>query len=81
MNVCLDASADLRGGALVFPASDAVVRHEPGVAVLHRGSTVHLATRLQAGTRTNLVLWCRSTRERRATGCPLCGERGRNLRF
>ena len=79
LNVCLSASADRVGGDLVFSDGTAVA-HRPGYAVFHRGSTVHAATELSAGSRTNLVLWCRSTRQRRRTGCPLCGET-RNLVF
>ena len=79
LNVCLSASADRVGGDLVFSDGTAVA-HRPGYAVFHRGSAVHAATELSSGSRTNLVLWCRSTRQRRRTGCPLCGET-RNLVF
>ena len=79
LNVCLSASADRVGGDLVFGDGTAVA-HRPGYAVFHRGSAVHAATELSAGSRTNLVLWCRSTRQRRRTGCPLCSET-RNLVF
>ncbi|KAH8092019.1 PKHD-type hydroxylase At1g22950-like [Aureococcus anophagefferens] len=79
LNVCLSASADRVGGDLVFGDGTAVA-HRPGYAVFHRGSAVHAATELSSGSRTNLVLWCRSTRQRRRTACPLCSET-RNLVF
>mmetsp|Transcript_64639 Transcript_64639/g.88786 ORF Transcript_64639/g.88786 Transcript_64639/m.88786 type:complete len:105 (+) Transcript_64639:198-512(+) len=30
--------------------------------------------RVSNGTRTNLVVWARSTTHREAVGCPMCGE-------
>lgn len=56
------------------------VPHRRGVAILHRGRELHAALPVSNGTRTNLVVWARSTTHREAMGCPMCGERIGSIR-
>jgi len=61
LNVCLGRTFE--GGDLVFSdGSQKPLHHAVGQAVLHRGTAEHRATRLRAGHRTNLILWCRRKR-------------------
>ena len=48
--------------------------HRRGVAIIHLGAEHHAAMPIDAGFRTNLIVWCRSTEARTRRGCPLCGS-------
>lgn len=37
--------------------------HEPGIAIIHLGDHIHGAHNIDAGERTNLILWCRRPAE------------------
>ncbi len=53
----------------------ATVAHAVGTALVHAGALRHRAEAVTDGHRVNLILWCRSTRFRRANGVPArCGE-------
>lgn len=101
LNLCLGGAAgrSFTGGDLVFegrrcrqhtqswtdPAEIIRVPHIPGHAIVHAGLHRHRALVTTSGTRTNLVLWCRSSQRRGAApGCePWCAEhrpRGITLR-
>ena len=53
-----------------------VHEHQVGLAVLHRGAEMHCARAIEGdiGTRTNLIVWMRSTQWRRHNGCAMCGQ-------
>ncbi len=82
LNVALDD--DYEGGELVFSGMktepEARERdlfgyaHRLGTGVLHPGALRHEALPVERGRRTNLILWMRSSEERRRE-CPRCGER------
>lgn len=86
LNVCLGDAFE--GGDLAVlghrclahsatPANDgeaASVPHAVGTALVHAGALRHRAEAVTSGHRVNLILWCRSTRFRRANGVPArCG--------
>lgn len=86
LNVCLGEG--FTGGALRVlghrcvahagtPADEgeeAAVPHATGIALVHAGALRHLAEPVTAGRRSNLVVWCRSSRFRKAQGVPArCG--------
>lgn len=73
LNVCLEEGDE--GGELCFGVGreSVPVDHEVGRGVLHLGAQLHSAMPLQAGRRTNLIVWCRSSSVRN-TCCPMCGE-------
>lgn len=86
INVCLGDSFE--GGALrvlgprclahadspVEPNEAGEVDHLVGHALLHAGALRHLALPVTQGHRINLILWCRSSRFRKAQGIPArCG--------
>ncbi len=86
LNVCL--GEDFMGGALrvlghrclahaatpAAEAEEATVDHAVGTALVHAGALRHLAEPVTAGRRSNLVVWCRSSRFRKAQGVPVrCG--------
>jgi len=58
----------LQGNGRAWP-----VQHRRGWAVLHRGSALHGAMPVSDGSRTNLILWFRSSVVRNVQ-CPMCGE-------
>jgi len=87
LNVCLGDAFE--GGELSVlghrclthadtPTNDgesASVAHAVGTALVHAGTLRHRADPVTDGHRVNLILWCRSTRFRRANGVPArCGE-------
>ena len=47
------------------------VEHRKGVGVLHRGAELHGAMPLTAGTRTNLIVWFRSSEVLSNTSQPI----------
>ena len=47
------------------------VEHRKGVGVLHRGAELHGAMPLAAGTRTNLIVWFRSSEVLSNTSQPI----------
>lgn len=49
------------------------VEHRKGWAVLHRGESLHGAFPVTEGSRTNLIIWFRSSAVRNQR-CPMCGE-------
>jgi hypothetical protein len=86
LNVCLGeefAGGDLRvlGHRCLAHADtaaeadeDASVGHAVGTALVHAGALRHLAEPVTAGRRSNLILWCRSSRRRKVSGVPArCG--------
>ena len=82
LNVCLAKSPDLEGCELLFGADKRSgagharripVDHAVGTAILHRGSLSHEVAPIDAGSRTNLLMWCRSTGQRRLV-CTMCGN-------
>jgi hypothetical protein len=86
LNVCLGDTFD-GGGLRVLghrclahastranDGEEATVAHAVGTALVHAGALRHLAEPVTAGRRVNLILWCRSSRFRRAHGVPArCG--------
>ena len=50
-----------------------------GHGVLHVGANVHAALPIEEGERLNLVIWMRSTDQRRVRGCPMCRKTDRLL--
>lgn len=85
LNACLGTAFE--GGALYFrglrcgghagtparPEECFEYAHAPGRAVIHAGAHRHGAAPLTAGSRTNVILWCRSTRyDRRRTPTRAC---------
>ena len=90
LNVCL--GREFTGGALIFrgircavcqqteprPPEEFEISHVPGRAILHRGKHRHGANPILGGQRSNLILWCNSSRfDRRhdRTRCaPWCGN-------
>jgi hypothetical protein len=94
LNLCLDG--DFVGSELCFaglrclahrqeapePSERLPVEHEPGVALLHAGALRHWVEPIQAGRRTNLILWATSEgREPHGSlsgnpACPACARRG-----
>ena len=86
LNVCLGEAFE--GGALrvlghrclahadtaANDGEDARVAHAVGTALAHAGSFRHLAEPVTEGRRVNLIVWCRSSRLRKANGGPArCG--------
>jgi len=86
LNVCLGEAFE--GGALrvlghrclahadtaANDGEDARVVHAVGTALAHAGSFRHLAEPVTEGRRVNLIVWCRSSRLRKANGAqPRCG--------
>ena len=47
------------------------MEHRKGVGVLHRGAELHGAMPLAAGTRTNLIVWFRSSEVLSNTSQPI----------
>jgi hypothetical protein len=90
LNLCLDG--DFVGSEVVFaglrclehrqspidPSERLAVDHEPGVALLHAGALRHWVEPIQAGTRSNLILWATSkdsepqTKLVKNRACPIC---------
>ena len=52
----------------MFPVS-----HRKGVGIFHAGSELHGAMPLLFGSRTNLIIWLRSSAIRNQE-CPMCGN-------
>jgi hypothetical protein len=93
LNVCL--GKQFTGGELYFggvrcrlcqetlplPGEEFDVVHAPGRAILHRGKHRHAAKPITSGDRSNLILWCNSSRHARQkddTRCqPWCGRFGK----
>lgn len=73
LNVCLEEGDE--GGELCFGVGreSVPVEHEVGRGVLHLGEQLHSAMPLQAGRRTNLIIWMRESGLRNLC-CPMCGE-------
>lgn len=90
LNLCLDG--DFVGSEVVFAglrclehrqrpidaAERIAVEHEPGVALLHAGALRHWVEPIQAGTRSNLILWASKADQEthsgltRSAACPAC---------
>lgn len=91
LNVCL--GREFTGGTLFFrgircaacqqtpprPEEEFEIGHVPGRAILHRGKHRHGANPILSGQRSNLILWCNSSRFARRQDrdrCqPWCGNR------
>jgi len=75
LNLCLTSSHE--GGELFLldtnGQGDLTVQHRQGFGLLHLGSALHGALPLQSGTRTNLIMWLRSSFLRNQK-CPMCGQ-------
>ena len=71
LNLCL--TEDHEGGELFFfgPDGDLTLQHRRGWAVLHPGSSLHGALPITGGSRTNLLLFLRSSSVRNGM-CPVC---------
>ncbi|KTG43040.1 hypothetical protein cypCar_00023042 [Cyprinus carpio] len=50
------------------------VKHHVTEGLLHRGQHMHGALPISSGTRWNLIIWMRASRERNKL-CPMCGKR------
>lgn len=50
------------------------VEHHVTEGLLHRGQHMHGALPISSGTRWNLIIWMRASRERNKL-CPMCGKR------
>lgn len=87
LNLCLESDAE--GAAVVFegarclehrqtphrPAERVVWSPAPGEALLHLGAHRHRTLRIESGSRTNLVLWCRDEARVDLGPCgPWCGD-------
>jgi len=73
LNIPLTEGHD--GGELYFVRDDKMlpVEHEKGMGILHAGYEMHGAMPLLSGSRTNLIIWFRSSSIRNKE-CPMCGQ-------
>ncbi|XP_056113395.1 2-oxoglutarate and iron-dependent oxygenase domain-containing protein 2 isoform X1 [Rhinichthys klamathensis goyatoka] len=65
------------GGMRQVPLSETEcveVEHHVTEGLLHRGQHMHGALPISSGTRWNLIIWMRASRERNKL-CPMCGKR------
>eukprot|EP00656_Telonema_subtile_P000377 TRINITY_DN10174_c0_g1_i2.p1 TRINITY_DN10174_c0_g1~~TRINITY_DN10174_c0_g1_i2.p1 ORF type:complete len:298 (+),score=29.82 TRINITY_DN10174_c0_g1_i2:181-1074(+) len=70
LSICL--GDEFEGGDLVF--GDTHIPQRPGHAILFPGSLEHSTAPLTSGSRTNLVLWCVSTRKAQQSTGQICSE-------
>ena len=47
------------------------VKHHVGRGILHLGKQLHSAMPMEAGSRSNLIMWLRASSVRNVT-CPMC---------
>ena len=85
-NICIGRSDDLEGSELLFGADKRSasghsrrvhVDHALGTAVVHRGCLSHEVAGISSGSRSNLLMWCRSIRQRQLV-CAMCGHQPRS---
>ena len=71
-NINLDLEQTWTGSSLYFWNSETHERNEvewkPGYAIMHLGRTLHAATPIKSGTRSNLVMWTFGTKTNMAYG-------------